>query len=233
MKGGQPSAPSAPNYKGQIKDIIKSTKQQQKKITTQFKNRTDRYLGMMADAQGRVDRAFGQTGSDYVNAINKSYYGGMEDISEKYKNMLTQEPTLLRTQAFGDFSNVLKQGAQEYGQGVTSASQFAGQRLYNTLGAPASIAENLATSPSANNLIDQTFMGYATEPPTVGHVMDEMSPYYTFNPDTTPYDIASFQVKEYEADTTPYDIASFRPKKYKADTTPYDVKSYRVPTINV
>ena len=216
MGGGQPSAPSAPNYKGEIKNIIQDTKQQQKKITNYFKNRTDRYLGMMADAQGRVDRAFGQTGSDYVNAINKSYYGNMEDISEKYKNMLTQEPTLLRTQAFGDFSGVLRQGAQEYGQGVTSASQLAGQRLYNTLGAPAAIAENLATSPSANNLIDQTFMGYAKEPPTVGHVMDEMSPYYTFNPDMTPYDIASFQVK-----------------KYKADTTPYDVKSYRVPTINV
>lgn len=216
-----------------IKDLIRGTLERQKNIRDEFKNRTDRYLGMMAKAQTRVDRAFGQTGADYINAINKSYYGNMEDIASKYKNMLTQEPTLLQTQAFGDFSNVLRRSAQEYGQGVTSASQLAGQRLYNTLGAPAAIAENLSTSPSANNLLDQTFMGYATEPPTVGHVMDEMSPYYTFNPDTTPYDIASFQVKEYEADTTPYDIASFRPKKYKADTTPYDVKSYRVPTINV
>lgn len=216
MGKSAPSAPSVPDYRGTVSKIVDKTMKEQERIRTEFQNRTDKYLGMMADAQGRVDRAFGQTGADYVNAINKSYYGGMEDVSEKYKNMLTQEPTLLRTQAFGDFTDVLRQGAQEYGQGVTSASQLAGQRLYNTLGAPAAIAENLATSPSANNLIDQTFMGYAKEPPTVGHVMDEMSPYYTFNPDMTPYDIASFQVK-----------------KYKADTTPYDVKSYRVPTINV
>ena len=54
-------------------------------------------------------------------------------------------------------------------------------------------------------------MDYAKRPPTVGNVMDEMSPYYTFNPDMTPYDIAS----------------------YRANTTPYDVKSYRIASINV
>lgn len=198
MGGGAASAPSAPNYKNEIKNIIGKTRADQKKITNYFQNRTDRYLGMLGDSQNRVDRAFGQTGADYVNAINKSYYGGMEDVSDKYKNMLTQEPTLLNTQAFGDLTNVLRSSAQEYGQGVTSASQMAGQRLYNTLGAPAAIAENLSTSASANNLINQTFMKYATEPPTVGHAMREMSPYYTFNPDMTPYDIASFQVKSYK-----------------------------------
>jgi hypothetical protein len=216
MGGGSASAPSTPNYAGQARDIVNKVRQDQKQINNYFKNRTDKYLNMMADAQGRVDRAFGTTGADYVSSINKSYYGNMEDVSDKYKNMLTQEPTLLNTQAFGDFSNVLRQGSQEYGQAVTSASRLAGDRLYGTLGAPAAIAENLATSPSANNLIDQTFMDYAKQPPTVGNVMQEMSPYYTFNPDMTPYDIASFNVK-----------------KYKADTTPYDVKSYRIASINV
>jgi hypothetical protein len=39
--------------------------------------------------------------------------------------------------------------------------------------------------------------------------------------------------KSFNPDMTPYDIASFDVKKYKADTTPYDVKSYRIASINV
>ena len=91
MGKSAPSAPSAPDYRGTASKIIEKTLKDQERIKTEFENRTDKYLGMMAGAQDRVDRAFGQTGSDYVNAINKPYYGGMEDISEKYKNMLTQE----------------------------------------------------------------------------------------------------------------------------------------------
>ena len=199
------------DHTGQARDIVKSIREDQKRINEYFKNRTDKYYGMMTDAQNRVDRAFGKTGADYVSSINKSYYGNMGEVSNQYRDMLSQEPNLLNTQAFGDFSNVLRQSSAEYGQAVTSASRLAGDRLYGTLGAPAAIAENLATSPSANNLIDQTFMDYAKRPPTVGNVMDEMSPYYTFNPDMTPYDIAS----------------------YRANTTPYDVKSYRIASINV
>ena len=214
--GKNSTAPSTPNYARKARDIVRSTREQQKKIADYFEKRADKYIGLKEATDSKIDRMFGTTGADYVAAINKSYYGNMEDVSDKYKNMLTQEPSLLNTQAFGDFSNVLRQGSQEYGQAVTSASRIAGDRLYGTLGAPAAIAENLASSPSANNLIDQTFMDYAKRPPTVGNVMDEMSPYYTFNADMTPYDIASFNVK-----------------KYKADTTPYDVKSYRIPSINV
>jgi hypothetical protein len=190
--------PAGPNY-GQLqqaaKQAVDETLEAQKQVQQYFKQRTNRYLNMNEAAQGRLDRAFGTSGADYVKAMNETYYPGMQKVTNQYQSLLTQEPKLLGTASFNDLTNVLRQSAGEYGQAVTTASQMAGDRLYKTLGAPSAVSEDLATSTAANNLLNSTFMDVAKRPPTIRSDVESMKNLYTYDADMTPYQIKQFSIR--------------------------------------
>jgi hypothetical protein len=75
----------------------------------------------------------------------------------------------------------LTQSAQQYAQGIGDVAGEVSGRLYQTLGAPKAVFEDLASSAAANLQLDPMAMLMATKPKTIRSDVGSMKDLYTYN----------------------------------------------------
>lgn len=114
--------------------------------------------------------------------FSEDFYRTIGDIGNKYAGQLTQyDPNLLASQSAKRFAGMLSSSLADYTTRLNQASQAGSARLYAALAAPISQFQQIAQDPAFNNLLDQTFMSYASNPPTVTSDVESMKPLYTYN----------------------------------------------------
>lgn len=114
--------------------------------------------------------------------LSQDFYKTIGDIGSQYSRQLAQyDPNLLASQSAKRFAGMLSSSLSDYTNRLNQASQAGSARLYAALSAPITQFQKIAEDPAFNNLLNQTFMSYASNPPTVTSRVDEMTPFYTFN----------------------------------------------------
>jgi hypothetical protein len=75
----------------------------------------------------------------------------------------------------------LTQSAQQYAQGIGDVAGQVSGRLYETLGAPQAVFEDLTSSAATNLQRDPLAMMMATKPKTIRSDVGSMKDLYTYN----------------------------------------------------
>jgi len=114
--------------------------------------------------------------------LSQDFYKTIGDIGSQYSRQLAQyDPNLLASQSAKRFAGMLSSSLSDYTNRLNQASQAGSARLYAALSAPITQFQKLAEDPAFNNLLNQTFMSYASNPPTVTSDVESMKQLYTYN----------------------------------------------------
>lgn len=114
--------------------------------------------------------------------LSQDFYKTIGDIGSQYSRQLAQyDPNLLASQSAKRFAGMLSSSLSDYTNRLNQASQAGSARLYAALSAPITQFQKIAEDPAFNNLLNQTFMSYASNPPTVTSDVESMKKLYTYN----------------------------------------------------
>lgn len=150
-----------------IRALRRQNKQLRRRANVQQKNVSE--LAPMGSRQATTE-------------FSQDFYKTIGDIGTQYSRQLAQyDPNLLASNAAKRFAGMLSASLGDYTNRLNQASQSGSARLYATLSAPITQFQKIAEDPAFNNLINQTFMSYASNPPTVTSDVESMKQLYTYN----------------------------------------------------
>jgi hypothetical protein len=153
------------------KKSIKGLRRQNKNLQRKLRN-----------TQYQIRDLVGQSPREATQNLSQDFYRTIGDIGSQYSQQLSQyDPNLLASKSAQRFAGMLSSSLQDYTSRLNAASQAGSARLYAALNAPITQFQQIAEDPAFNNLLNATFMAYATNPPTVTSDVASMSPLYTYN----------------------------------------------------
>jgi hypothetical protein len=133
---------------------------------------------------GKLEKAAGKTLPEYIKAVNKQF-GKIPTIKatqKKYEQALSGfDPSLIGSASDERLRQSLTQSAQQYAQGIGDVAGQVSGRLYETLGAPQAVFEDLTSSAATNLQRDPLAMMMATKPKTIRSDVGSMKDLYTYN----------------------------------------------------
>jgi hypothetical protein len=157
--------------RGIQKKSIKALRRQNANLRQRL-NRTQSNLGTLT----------GQTPKEATQNLAQDFYKSIGNIGSQYSQQLSKyDPNLLGSQSAKRFAGALSASLQDYTTRLNAASQAGSARLYAALSAPITQFQKIAEDPAFNNLVNSTFMAYASNPPTVTSDVESMKSLYTYN----------------------------------------------------
>lgn len=167
-----------------MQGAISSALEQQKKLTKGIKKDVKKTRGRALDQLETLETAAGTTLPDYIAAATRQFGNipTIEATQQKYEQALSNfDPGLIGSASDQRLRQSLMQSAQQYSQGIGDVANKVSGRLYQTLGAPKAVFEDLASSPATNLQLDPMAMMMATKPKTIRSDVESMKNLYTYN----------------------------------------------------
>jgi hypothetical protein len=166
------------------KQSVESAQAQQQDLYRDVKGSARRYGDKTMGQLGKLEKAAGKTLPEYIKAVNKQF-GKIPTIKatqKKYEQALSGfDPSLIGSASDERLRQSLTQSAQQYAQGIGDVAGQVSGRLYETLGAPQAVFEDLASSAATNVQLDPMAMMMATRPKTIRSDVSSMKNLYTYN----------------------------------------------------
>lgn len=153
------------------------------KKTIKALRRQNKRLKKRANVQQQKISSLAPMGSRQATTeMSQDFYKALGNIGTQYSRQLAQfDPNLLASQSAQRFAGMLSASMNDYTTRLNQASQAGSARLYAALAAPITQFQKIAEDPAFNNLLNQTFMAYAANPPTVTSDVESMKSLYTYN----------------------------------------------------
>ena len=165
-------------------DSVEAALSQQRKLYRDVKGSARRYGNKTMGQLDKLEKAAGQTLPKYIKAVNKQFGNipTIEATQQKYEQALSGfDPSLIGSASDERLRQSLTQSAQQYAQGIGDVAGQVSGRLYETLGAPQAVFEDLASSAATNVQLDPMAMMMATRPKTIRSDVGSMKNLYTYN----------------------------------------------------
>ena len=166
------------------KQSVEAAQAQQKKLYRDIKGRAKTYSNKALGQLDTLEGASGTTLPDYISAI-KQQFGNIptiESTQQKYQQALSNfDPGLIGSSSDQRLRQSLDQSARQYAQGIGNVAEQVSGRFYDTLGAPKTVFEDLASSAATNLQLDPMAMMMATKPKTIRSDVGSMKDLYTYN----------------------------------------------------
>lgn len=166
------------------KQSVAEAQKQQQKLYQDIKGRSKTYSKKAMGQLETLEGAAGTTLPDYISAV-KQQFGNIPTIEatqQKYEQALQNfDPGLIGSASDQRLRQSLMQSAQQYAQGIGDVAGEVSGRLYQTLGAPKAVFEDLASSAATNLQLDPMAMMMATKPKTIRSDVGSMKDLYTYN----------------------------------------------------
>lgn len=154
----------------------------QKKSIKALRNQNKNLRQRINKQQNVLSTLTGQTPAEATKTFSEDFYKTIGDVGAQYSQQLSgYDPNLLASQSAKRFAGVLSASLQDYTNRLNAASRAGSARLYAALSAPVTQFQRIANDPAFNNLVDSTFMSYASNPPTVTSDVESMKGLYTYN----------------------------------------------------
>ena len=132
--------------------------------------------------QENISELVPKSTKEATTQFSEDFYKTIGDIGKQYSAQLSAyDPNLLASQSAKRFAGALSASLTDYTDRLNKASQAGSARLYAALSAPITQFQAIANDPAFNNLLDSTFMAYASNPPTVTSDVESMKQLYTYN----------------------------------------------------
>lgn len=166
------------------KQSVEEAQELQQKLYRDIRGRAQNYKGKLGAGIKKLEKASGTTMPAYIRAVKRQFGSipTIESTQEKYQQMLSGfDPNLIGSSSDERLRQSLAQSAQQYTQGLGDVAGQISGRLYETLGAPQTVFENLASSAATNLQLDPMAMMMATKPKTIRSDVDSMKNLYTYN----------------------------------------------------
>jgi hypothetical protein len=143
-----------------------------------------RYEQKSKNQLGKLEKASGTKLPDYISAV-QGQFGNIPTIEatqQKYEQALSGfDPNLIGSASDQRLRQSLTESAQQYAQGISDVAGDVSGRLYQTLGAPTAVFEDLTSSAATNLQRDPLAMMMATRPKTIRSDVASMKDLYTYN----------------------------------------------------
>jgi hypothetical protein len=153
------------------KTTIKALRRQVKRQRTKLRN-----------VQETLSTVSGRTPQQATEGFSKDFYGTVSNIGQQYAQQLANyDPNIIASQSAKRFAGVLSASMKDYTDRLNAVSQQGSARMYQALAAPITQFRQISEDPAFNNLVNSTFMEYATNPPTVRSDVESMRQLYTYN----------------------------------------------------
>ena len=166
------------------RESVEAAQAQQKKLYKDIRGDAQSYKKRAKGQLGRLEEASGTKLPDYISAV-QGQFGNIPTIEatqQKYEQALSGfDPNLIGSASDQRLRQSLTQSAQQYAQGIGDVAGEVSGRLYQTLGAPKAVFEDLASSPATNLQLDPMAMLMATKPRTIRSDVGSMKDLYTYN----------------------------------------------------
>jgi hypothetical protein len=154
----------------------------QKKTTKYLRKQNKQLRKQVNRQQKKLGSMTGQSPAEATQNYAQDFYKTISNIGSQYSQQLANyDPNLLSSQSAKRFAGALSSSMNDYTTRLNQASQAGSARLYAALSAPISKFQQIANDPAFNNLLDSTYMAYATNPPTVRSDVESMKSLYTYN----------------------------------------------------
>lgn len=154
----------------------------QKKTIQTLRQQNKRLRQRANVQQQRVSELAPLGTKEATTQFSQDFYKTIGDIGSQYSRQLAQyDPNLLASQSAKRFAGMLSASLSDYTNRLNQASQAGSARLYAALSAPITQFQKISEDPAFNNLLNQTFMTYASNPPTVTSDVESMKQLYTYN----------------------------------------------------
>jgi hypothetical protein len=154
----------------------------QKKTTKYLRRQNKQLKKQVNKQQEKLGSMTGPGPAEATQNFAQDFYKTISNIGSQYSQQLANyDPNLLASQSAKRFAGALSSSMNDYTTRLNQASQAGSARLYAALSAPISKFQQIANDPAFNNLLDSTYMAYATNPPTVRSDVESMKSLYTYN----------------------------------------------------
>jgi hypothetical protein len=154
----------------------------QRKTTKYLRKQNKKLRNQLNEQQEKLGSMAGQTPAEATQNFSQDFYNTISNIGKQYSEQLSNyNPNLLASESAKRFAGALSSSMNDYTTRLNQASQAGSARLYAALSAPISKFQQIANDPAFNNLLDSTYMAYATNPPTVRSDVESMKSLYTYN----------------------------------------------------
>jgi hypothetical protein len=166
------------------KESVEQAVGRQEMLLRNIKRGKNRYETKAKGQLKTLEGASGTTLPDYISAV-KQQFGNIPTIEatqQKYEQALSGfDPGLIGSASDQRLRQSLTQSAQQYAQGIGDVAGQVSGRLYETLGAPQAVFEDLTSSAATNLQRDPLAMMMATKPKTIRSDVGSMKDLYTYN----------------------------------------------------
>jgi len=166
------------------RESVEEAQAQQKKLYKDIRGDAQSYKQRAKGQLQQLRRDAGDTLPQYIKAVKKQFgdIPTIEATQQKYEQALSGfDPNLIGSASDQRLRQSLTQSAQQYTQGIGDVAGEVSGRLYQTLGAPKAVFEDLASSPATNLQLDPMAMLMATKPKTIRSDVGSMKDLYTYN----------------------------------------------------
>ena len=166
------------------RESVESAVGRQEMLLANIKRGRKRYQQKAKGQFQQLRRDAGDTLPQYIKAVKKQFgdIPTIEATQQKYEQALSGfDPNLIGSASDQRLRQSLTQSAQQYAQGIGDVAGEVSGRLYQTLGAPKAVFEDLASSPATNLQLDPMAMLMATKPKTIRSDVGSMKDLYTYN----------------------------------------------------
>jgi len=154
----------------------------QKKTIKALRSQVKRQRTKLRDVQETLSTVSGRTPQQATEGYSKDFYGTVSNIGQQYAQQLANyDPNIIASQSAKRFAGVLSASMKDYTDRLNAVSQQGSARMYQALAAPITQFRQISEDPAFNNLVNSTFMEYATNPPTVRSDVESMRQLYTYN----------------------------------------------------
>jgi hypothetical protein len=154
----------------------------QKKTIKALRSQVKRQRTKLRNVQETLSTVSGRTPQQATEGYSKDFYGTVSNIGQQYAQQLANyDPNIIASQSAKRFAGVLSASMKDYTDRLNAVSQQGSARMYQALAAPITQFRQISEDPAFNNLVNSTFMEYATNPPTVRSDVESMRQLYTYN----------------------------------------------------
>lgn len=171
-----------PNPQELANQAVATGRKYQKKSIRALRKQNKKLKNQITTQQNILGTLSGQTPAEATKSYSEDFYKTIGDVGAKYSSQLgSYDPNLLGSASATRFAGALSSSLQDYTDRLNAASTAGSARLYAALSAPIVQFQRIANDPAFNNLVDTTYMSYASNPPTVASDVQSMKPLYTYN----------------------------------------------------
>lgn len=185
--GKSASQAAADKFRPEVREMIRKTMQQQRKVTKGIRKQAETYRGSapmgIGQVQEQIGAASGRTFPQYTQGTEERFFGGTSDVANAYRQVLRNfSPNLIGSQSQRGLDFYLRGMRGEYGSNIQQLGEAGRDRLYALPEQARTAFTASELNPAFNNLRNEQYMNLAKNPPTVSN--DAMAMYrdlFTYN----------------------------------------------------